>query len=289
MRPLFVRRIHRLLFRRCFSTSNSMDPTALLSHPRLKAQPRQIYSFNSAENKWIASDPSATEPGMPLSTELKIATWNIDFMRANHEQRYTTAFNYLQETLSSSADSINIGPTIILIQEIEDEFFPIIINHPFVRECYDVTDISCETWANPYSNYGTMTLIPKSLSNYVAAVFRTRFPTSRMQRDALYVDLLLQIRESTLEEGDNATQGENKPGKRCLRIANVHLESLRQESDAERPRQLGSVVLFLSEEHVYAGIVAGDMNPIGPHDAALPTQLGLVDAWSTTYRRKKGV
>ncbi|PPQ98952.1 hypothetical protein CVT24_003580 [Panaeolus cyanescens] len=264
-------------------------PHAIPSQSRhgLPVEHKQIYSFNTKDNQWLAADPSPSEEGMPLSTKFGIATWNIDFMRQHHELRYKTAFDYLQKTLTSADHDDHATTTIIFIQELEQDFFPVITGHSFVRDCYNITDISSETWCSSSSGYGTITLIPKSLSKYLAAVFRTPFPLSTMGRDALYIDLLLQHRPLNDNQQKNGSQDEAGDQRRYLRLVNVHLESLRGQADIERPMQLVSTVPFLDETNVYAGIVAGDMNPIGPYDAALPEQLGFTDAWVLNKRRRK--
>ncbi|KAJ3507012.1 hypothetical protein NLJ89_g6536 [Agrocybe chaxingu] len=61
-------------------------------------------------------------------------------------------------------------------------------------------------------------------------------------------------------------------------IVNTHLESL-PEGEIARPKQLEMSARFLRLAGVHGGVIAGDMNAIGPKDAMIGKQIGLRDAW----------
>ncbi|PPQ98951.1 hypothetical protein CVT24_003579 [Panaeolus cyanescens] len=257
---------------------------------------RPIYHFDAHKQSWIMQMPTTLPSDASRLTQFKLITWNIDFMQSYGEERYIAALNFLERFLTqdeSPGSTRLVSSTVILLQEIDQRLLEYITGHPFVRESYLTTDISGNTWLNDDNVYGVVTLIPKTYSGNVASVFRTNFPGSRMGREALYVDLVLPNPEELIPstEGDTVAFDHEREGEsqqlRYLRIANVHLESLRGRSDAERLEQLSSTVPFLTAPGVHVGVVAGDMNPIGPEDAGLPLKLGLIDAWIAYTRRKR--
>jgi len=155
--------------------------------------------------------------------------------------------------------------TLILIQELHVNCFDILLEHPFVRDYYDVTDCNSDEWI---IHYGAVTLVPRSGEVNVTKVFKIPFEDSRMGREAVFVDMEV---------------GGEGPEPRLVRIANTHLESLSGFGDIARPKQLSVVASHLSADDIFAGIVAGDMNPIGPKDDDLPETLGLSDAWKICH------
>lgn len=226
-----------------------------------------LYRFNAKENTWSKYVNDSTAP----STNPKlfaIATWNIDFSKNFLAQRLTTCLNHLQSHIEPLLDEDPPIPTVILIQELECTLFPTLLQHPFVRRHYDLTNISSAAWRH---SYGSVTLASRSMQ--VTSAFRSIFEASRMGRDALFIDV------SFPAEDTNDVQGDP----RVVRVANVHLESLDGHGDVERPRQLAIVASYLKETGIYGGIVGGDMNPIGRRDAAVPAELGFTDGWTSCH------
>ncbi|KJA23547.1 hypothetical protein HYPSUDRAFT_39729 [Hypholoma sublateritium FD-334 SS-4] len=214
-----------------------------------------------AANQSQASNPTQIAPALSFT----LVTWNVDFMASHESTRLATIIDYIQHSLvnplpSHSESTTHVrAPPVLLLQEVHHSCFPALLEHPLIRTTYAVTDISSATWSEPDAAYGLITLVPRILIPAVHRVFRTPFE-SAMARDALYVEITV----------DSPSSG------RILRVANTHLESLR-EGDSLRPVQLTSVARQF--EGVHAGIVGGDMNPIGPLDQKLPGRLGLSDAW----------
>lgn len=101
---------------------------------------------------------------------------------------------------------------------------------------------------------GTCLLIPKSL--YISRVFRVHYENTRMGRDGLFVDLVI--------------------NDKTLRLCSTHLESLVADPP-RRPGQLTAAAGFMREE--YASILGGDLNAIQPFDKSLHSENGLKDAY----------
>ena len=196
---------------------------------------------------------------------LAVITWNVNFSYSFPRKRIITILNYIQNLITSHRSN---EPPIIMLQEVTEDCFDVLLTRPFVQEIYDITEMSRE---NPNMHYGNVTLIPRAIAQNVRAVFRTRFGSSALGREAVYVDLLAPARDAY----------------RTIRIANVHLESSRGRSDQARVLQLSSVASFLSVPGVHGGIVGGDMNSIGPLDGLLPVELGFMDAWLACESRMK--
>lgn len=221
-------------------------PVPQLPHPRPVFQ--TLYSFDDG---WRPMKPNG-DSSVCLDARFGILTWNIDFSGPLPILRFQTVLSFLEELLSPDDK-----PTIILLQEFHKSCFSTLHSNPFIRATYTLSDTSGSTW-DPNSSFGLLTLVPKSLSGHVTSIFRTPFPTSKMGRDALYIDL-------------------NWAKK--VRIANTHLESLPGHGDRVRPAQMQSISEFLSSPGISGGLVGGDMNAISPSDATIHEAAGLTDAW----------
>lgn len=235
--------------------------TALIQEEEEVVEAKSLYAFDKIREIWIPVQETAPQEPFTLTPKsFSLITYNIDAMNYFVNQRLHTIFSFLNtHTVAPLLDASPPVPTIILVQELRDTAIPTLLAHPVVRAQYCVTDVTAADWT---AHYGTLTLVPRALAlaGRVRAVFRTPFESSGMGRSALYVDI-------GIEE------------KKVLRIANVHLESLRGRADTLRIEQLESVARRLHAPDVHAGVVAGDMNPIGPHDDAAPARFGLSDAW----------
>ncbi|CAA7260906.1 unnamed protein product [Cyclocybe aegerita] len=244
---------------------------------------KDLYTFDPSTSTWVPRTPT-THPlidPVPVNS-LAVATWNVNFMPAYERSRLRAALDHLQTLISPLA-----VPCMVLIQEMHFNCFSALLQHPWVREQYDLTDVSPRTWENFGSNYGTVTLVPRAWAGNTVSVFRTKFKGSRMSREALFVDLVVPVEDT----GALVQPEEPEPEPKIIRIANVHLESLRGQGDPARIRQLKSVAAFLSAPKIYAGLVGGDMNPIAPTDARLRSDLvfGMpgLSAMSPCLRRKQ--
>ncbi|KLO05038.1 hypothetical protein SCHPADRAFT_811808, partial [Schizopora paradoxa] len=204
-------------------------------------------------------------------SEIRIITWNIDYMAKDADRRLLCILDHLQNYLSQEPSDSNSTslPSIVLLQEVHTAALPALLSHPWVRATFNLTPTSRSDW-HPYSSYGNVALIHKSIP--VTRVFKIVFEESMMGRFALLVDV-----ELGEEPHDESTVH--------FRIANVHLESLALGAHA-RPRQLRAVALALKEDSpdnteqpFLGGLVCGDMNSIQASDKNTPAEVGLLDAF----------
>ena len=238
----------------------SVPPLAPREPQQWQERQGVMHFYDRIAGRWNKSASGSAHTGAeqslaPIET-FALITWNVDFMESHIDRRIDAALAYLERVVVPKNDH----PTVVLLQEFDWEAFPFLLNRPFIQDNYALTDISSESWIYTESGYGTVTLVPLTMLTSVRRVHRIGMPNTTMYRDALYVELVV-------------------APERTLRIANVHLESLRGRSDAARIKQLEAVRAFIDSDAVYAAVVAGDMNPIGPNDASLPARLNFRDAW----------
>ncbi|KAI0785956.1 Endonuclease/exonuclease/phosphatase [Abortiporus biennis] len=244
------------------------------SSSNLRPRIQSLYSFDHKNASWTERKRAAISPSDYIS-KFSLATWNIDFSSPLPILRLKSALDYLEQLLSPLLNSDNDNPpppTIILLQELHKSCFPTLLSNKFIRAVYDVSDISPVSW-NKDSSYGTVTLVPKPLSQYVSFIFRTPFPSTIMGRDALYVDFSFPG-PSPHDDGERNTTK--------IRVGNTHLESLPGHGDKARTQQLASISEFLSCSPLDCGVVGGDMNAISPSDSTLVEDVGLLDAWTSS-------
>lgn len=183
-------------------------------------------------------------------------------MAPNAEDRLRYTLDDIRSHLEQSdgGNDVSPVPSCILLQEIDGDAMPVILQNQWVREHFIVVPTSTKHWPSP--RYGNVTLISNTVPSVSAQSLV--FGNSRMGRNAVIVDVHL------------LASGSDTPA--LLRIANVHLESL-PEGTPMRPEQLLSTAELLRADGVRAGVVAGDMNPIDPRDATIPAEAGLTDAY----------
>ncbi|RMZ84516.1 hypothetical protein DV737_g1121, partial [Chaetothyriales sp. CBS 132003] len=126
---------------------------------------------------------------------------------------------------------------------------------PWIQQGYNITDIDSRFWES--GHYGTCTLVAKSLA--ISNVFRVHYEATRMERDALFVDV---------DIGNG----------RLVTFCNSHLESLVAEPPL-RPAQVRTAYTYLHRANLVAGVMGGDFNAIQPFDRSLHSDNGLKDAF----------
>ncbi|KAF7321601.1 Tyrosyl-DNA phosphodiesterase 2 [Mycena kentingensis (nom. inval.)] len=214
-----------------------------------------LYGFSPLTRRWVQEGPPPPKTSKPEVLEISVLSWNIDFMKPYVTQRWKVALDNIQHLLCLPT------PAILLFQETATEAFPAILSHPFVREHFLLSNTS------PPSGYSTLILVSRALlSCCEGSVTTTRVrygELSKMNRDCLYVDLEVSLANKT----------------RRARIATTHLESLDGFGTATRPKQLALAAQLLTNDDIDGGLVAGDMNCIGPDEETLPERTGLTDAW----------
>ncbi|KAF9882763.1 hypothetical protein FE257_005311 [Aspergillus nanangensis] len=208
-------------------------------------------------------------------TNLRITTWNIDFQTPAKTPRTAAALNYLSQTIPTAP------PSILLLQEMIASDLDLIKQTPWIQTNFNITDLSPTDWQG---TYGTTMLIDKRLP--VQRVFRVPYSATRMQRDALFVDIAISATEPSSSPG-NTNPTANAP---ILRVGTTHLESLLSNPPI-RPVQLRLAAGFMHgggraderDEVVlpvpHAAILAGDLNAFAPEDLTAPGECGLRDAF----------
>ncbi|KAF1842804.1 uncharacterized protein K460DRAFT_291214 [Cucurbitaria berberidis CBS 394.84] len=227
-------------------------------------EPQPYFSFRNGY--WSSVKPDVSFPrlaageGAP-SKALRVITWNIDFMASHPRARMASALSHLEELVSQIPESCAV---VVHLQEImetsgsdEQQANDLnqIMNAPWVRECFNLTDVDTSRLVAPY---GQITLIDRRLA--ISNVSRMWF-VSEYQRDALLVDIRL-----------------DTPQPRYLRLCNVHLDS---SYGSMRPVQWSALAKHLqnADEGISASILAGDCNANQARDKTAPQEHGFKDAY----------
>lgn len=221
-----------------------------------KPHAQSYYAFQPATSSWAPKSPSTIENGTQTQgsqaiTNLALYTWNVDFMLPFAEARMKPALAHLDSLTKP------LPPTtasVIYLQECTPEDLTTITDTPWVRERYHLLDIDPTNWAT--THYGTTTLVDSRLP--IVSAFRVHYSKTRMDRDALFVDVSL--RDKT------------------IRLCNTHLESM-VFNPPFRPPQVELVARYMHESHLHAALAAGDFNAIQPFDRTLHTDNNLRDAY----------
>lgn len=221
--------------------------------------PQSYYAFDLQTSSWNANSPSTHGAPSAKSSEvtsIAVYSWNIDFMLPFDEARMKPALAHLHDLINAKS-SPTTAP-VVFLQECKPDDLKTIAMTPWVRDHFYLTDIDHTNWATKH--YGTTILIDSRLS--VVSVFRVHYSKTRMDRDALFVDVLL---------GSDDKK---------IRLCNTHLESMAFEPPF-RPFQMQVVARYLHEDSLHAGLVAGDFNAIQPFDRTLHVDHhnGLKDAF----------
>ncbi|KAK4202634.1 Endonuclease/exonuclease/phosphatase [Triangularia verruculosa] len=227
-----------------------------------RSDPAPFHQGYSAfvDGKWKKFDsPTKTiVDGSNTPTRFSVWSWNIDFKLDVPIARMKAALKHVQSLVASQGDT----PCIIMFNEMVASDLELIGDDPWIRQNYNVSDLTGEHWNYPNFppgfGYGTCILVPKVFP--IKAVFRVYYPNSAMQRDALFVDIAI-------------------PRDKVLRVCTTHLESL-VARPPKRPAQLAAAAKILHQAH--AGILAGDLNAIERFDWTLHEDNKLKDAYLET-------
>ncbi|KAI0833452.1 Endonuclease/exonuclease/phosphatase [Trametes gibbosa] len=192
-----------------------------------------------------------------IPSELRLVTWNVDFMAPHSDARFLHILSYLQKSTLSAPPE----PSCILLQELDAKSFAALLASDWVRKHYAVVPDSTKEWCDHH--YGNATLVSRSIP--VQNVKKMNFYNSQMGRTAIFVDIPIR----PWADSDEL---------RVVRVANTHLESLPQGT-SRRPAQLKAIAELLCAEGVDGGVVGGDMNMIGDtKDQTIHIAAGLEDA-----------
>ncbi|KAJ5690567.1 Endonuclease/exonuclease/phosphatase [Penicillium macrosclerotiorum] len=211
--------------------------------------PQSYYAFDATTSSWIRKSPSGQEycpaENKTWLTKIAVYSWNIDFMLPFAESRMKAALAHLESLVSSKYLSSDTG-LVIFLQECRPFDLVTIATTPWVRERFHISDLDHTNWAT--THYGTVILVDSRLP--ITATFRVHYSKTRMDRDALFMDLSV---------------GSDR---KKVRVCNTHLESMAFEPPF-RPFQMQLIAGYLHDESVHAALVAGDFNAIQPADRTL--------------------
>lgn len=225
--------------------------------------------YSSRKRRWMQTSNCANGIREPMPSWMRLVTWNVDFAAKKPKKRLVAALGYIQrEVFGCSTPSQRPDPCCILLQEVSVSAFTVILTNDWVQRYFVVTPSSTDKWPCN-ATYGTVTLVSRTIP--VSNAFTIDFGNSQMRRNALFVDVKLCVPVSP-----HMPRLSN--GIVTVRIANTHLESL-PVGEPARPLQMRLIAESLQEYELRGGIVAGDMNAIGPSDTTLPEECGLMDAW----------
>lgn len=249
-----------------------------------KSQP--IHSFYSGTT-WQCVKPPTAKGGLGVNeatkiSNLRVLTWNIDYMAPFPQARLASALSYLQTLVEGIPASTAV---IICFQELrqdvpinfdrlEKSFDPQIADDlrqiasaAWIQERFLVTDLTTDHWR---CGYNSVTLIDKRLG--VVSVARLPF-VSEYRREALLLDIAV-----TPSGGLAECRAANKPS--ILRLCNVHLDSMAGKPPM-RPIQWKACARYLQDESdgVVAGILVGDCNANQNYDLTQAEENGFKDAY----------
>ncbi|GAB1205343.1 hypothetical protein APSETT445_004017 [Aspergillus pseudonomiae] len=212
------------------------------------------YGFDPTTSTWVSKSPSARNDNDSLAiTTIALYSWNIDFMLPFAAARMRPALAHLHQLTRLLPP--NTAP-VIFLQECTRSDLETIAATPWVQDHFHLTDIDTANWAT--TQYGTTILVSRQLP--ITSVFRVHYSHTRMDRDALFVDLSIGLEEKR------------------IRLCNTHLESLALEPPY-RPPQMQLVAQYMHHDVVDAALAAGDFNAIQPFDRTLHVDNRLKDAF----------
>ncbi|USW48697.1 Putative Endonuclease/exonuclease/phosphatase superfamily [Septoria linicola] len=210
---------------------------------------QSYYAYDG--KKWVAKDAGQAHSTVSDKiTKLALCSWNIDFMLPFPDSRMKAALTYLQERTTGAEESA----TAIYLQECVASDIQLIADQPWIQQNFCLSDIGISSWQSDH--YGTVTLLDNRLP--ITSAFRVHYSETRMERDVLITDILLQ--------------------NRSIRLCNSHLESMAFEPPRRIP-QMKLIASYMHSSSVDAAIVAGDFNAIQPFDRTLHSDNNLSDAY----------
>ncbi|KAI7553656.1 hypothetical protein KC331_g1079 [Hortaea werneckii] len=211
-------------------------------------------SAGTSNGVWQAHNPSSHEDAKPAAVEsIMLYSWNIDFMLPFSDSRMRIALRHLENQVSRQNAST---ATVIFLSECLHSDLRLIASDPWIRRNFHITDTDGSYWQS--GHYGTTTLIDRRL--LIESCFRVHYKQTRMERDALFVDLKM------------GEQG------KLRRLCNTHLESLALEPPF-RPLQMQLCAQYMHDSTVNGAVLAGDLNAIQDFDRRLHSDNNLRDAY----------
>ncbi|KAF8626977.1 hypothetical protein AX15_004570 [Amanita polypyramis BW_CC] len=210
-------------------------------------------------------------------SQVRIITWNISFDMPGPIERLNAALRHLEMDVVKCRSGEALEPCCILLQELHKNAFPLLLADQWIRDHFVVTPRSDDKWP-PKTMYGNVTLASRSIPVVDCSIMH--FGSSIYQRTGVIVDIRLKSPARETNGDSDSTS--------VVRIINTHLESMPTGQTARRMQlDVLSKLLFVGGERC-GGVIAGDMNAIGPNEHEYPTDLGLQDAWDRPEDAKEG-
>lgn len=209
-----------------------------------------VYSYSMGRASW---QPNTSEPdqGSNSPKTLALYSWNIDFMLPYPDSRMKIGLRHLESLINALPSDT---ASVLYLQECLESDIEVVTSDTWVRKHFNLSDTNTDNWQN--GHYGTITLVDRRLP--VKSCFRVHYSQTRMERDGLFVDVVL----------------DNKP----IRLCNSHLESLAFEPPY-RPAQMNMVAKYMHDYTIDGAAVAGDFNAIQDFDKSLHSENDLKDAF----------
>lgn len=203
---------------------------------------------------WYPIDFGSGGLDSPSLRRLDVWSWNIDFMLPFPSQRLEAALRHLQqlieteERIHASDDFVRV----IFLAECLESDISLLSRDAWVQSKFCLTDLDMVNMAS--GHYGTVALIDRRLA--VQSCFRVHYSKTRMERDGLFIDVIINARH--------------------IRLCTTHAESLALQP-AFRPLQLEICARHMHDPRVYASILAGDLNAIEAADEKIHVENDLKD------------
>jgi len=178
----------------------------------------------------LSNKSNAIPSRTPPSNSISVLTWNVWFGKREQSKRY----NYLVSKV------IELAPDVACFQEVTSPFRKALNSNPGIKEAYHVTD-------NPIYTYGVVSMVKKDIAPELS--FEEVHLQTYMGRSLLVTKIPISGTTGS-KKGDEANTN-------YIRIGNVHLESLQNES--LRRQQLDTSREYLSQDNE-AAMLVGDFN-----------------------------
>ncbi|PFH52989.1 hypothetical protein AMATHDRAFT_73805 [Amanita thiersii Skay4041] len=228
----------------------------------------KAYRYRAARQGWKHIHLDKVE-SKKCPSQVRIITWNVSFDMSGPVERLNAALRHLETDILGCKKGEAPDPCLILLQEVNIKMFSYLLEDAWVRSNFTITPRQPDRWPKN-AFYGNVTLVSRSICIVDCGI--VHFGGSVYQRSGVIVDIRLKSPPS--KEG-----GGNKDSTGIIRIINTHLESMPSGLAARRVQlDILSKLLFANEE-LQGGLIAGDMNSIGPNEHDYPAELGLRDAW----------
>jgi tyrosyl-DNA phosphodiesterase 2 len=219
--------------------------------PLDEPSPQVCYRYHRID--WHPTDLGSEHLDSSLQ-RLDVWSWNIDFMLPFPSQRLEAALRHLQRLIKTEEEthgSDDIAHVIFLAECLESDL-SLLCQDAWVQSTFCLTDLDLTNMES--GHYGTVALVDRRLA--IQSCFRVHYSKTRMERDGLFVDVMLNSKR--------------------IRLCTTHAESLALQP-AFRPLQLAICARHMHDPLVYASVLAGDLNAIEPADERIHIENNLTD------------